>query len=465
MELTTIFFLVLIITSSSTAWGGIVGVDYGRDGNNLPSPPRVVELLKANGITAVGMYDSNAEVLRALANTGIKVTIAIPNDRLAAMNNPNVAGTWVWENIGVYRPATDIIAVAVGNEVFHQRSDLNWAIVPAMWNVYNAIKNLKLDGIVKVSTPVAFSAFDRSFPPSQGRFRGDLQPTVRQILDFISKTDSYFMINLYPYFTYIDNPQIDLNYALGLPNSGVRDPITGRMYFSLIDAQIDAVYTGIAALGFGDIMGRGNAGKRLVLREFGHPTAPRRRIRGGGEEEDEGRRSAMEVGKLGRERGPSVENAQTHNSIMVRRVLNGQTGTPLYPDSDLDLYLFALFNENLKPGPEEERNFGLFYPDGRKVYDIDFGGGGGGESWCVANEAVGNERLQGALDWACGPGGADCGPIQPGAQCFEPNTLVAHASYAMNSYYQKHGREASACNFNGAGRIVNQRPRFGNCVF
>jgi hypothetical protein len=160
------------------------------------------------------------------------------------------------------------------------------------------------------------------------------------------------------------------------------------------------------------------------------------------------------------------------------------------------VYLFALFNENQKPGPTSERNYGVFYPNQQKVYDVEFilggkgsqGSNGGlgwqenggsspstggsaptssggvkatttGEAWCVANAMAGQERLQAALDYACGPGGADCKAIQPGAACFEPNTMVAHASYAFNDYFQRKGRSTGTCYFGGAAYVVNQAPR------
>ncbi|KAK9085890.1 hypothetical protein Sjap_026301 [Stephania japonica] len=89
----------------------------------------------------------------------------------------------------------------------------------------------------------------------------------------------------------------------------------------------------------------------------------------------------------------------------------------------------------------------------------------GGTTWCVARPGVSQNDLQKALDWACGRGMVDCGPLQRGGICFEPDTLVSHASYAFNSYYQQNGNNDVACNFGGTGVVTHSDPSYGKCSY
>ncbi|XP_073158725.1 major pollen allergen Ole e 10-like [Henckelia pumila] len=89
----------------------------------------------------------------------------------------------------------------------------------------------------------------------------------------------------------------------------------------------------------------------------------------------------------------------------------------------------------------------------------------GGTTWCVARPGVSPVDLQSALDWACGGGRADCGPIQGGGPCFSPNSLLSHASYAFNSYYQQNGNSDIACYFGGTATLTPSNPSYDKCVF
>lgn len=80
-----------------------------------------------------------------------------------------------------------------------------------------------------------------------------------------------------------------------------------------------------------------------------------------------------------------------------------------------------------------------------------------GGSWCVASQSASETALQVALDYACGYGGADCSAIQPGASCYNPNTVRDHASYAFNAYYQKNPAPTS-CSFGGVAQLTNTDP-------
>lgn len=450
-----LLFLSLLSLSShlrsTFADSGSIGVNYGRIANNLPDPSKVVQLLKSQGLTRVKLFDTDHSVLTALSGSGISVTVALPNELLSsAAANQSFTDTWVKSNILPFHPSTIFEAIAVGNEVFADPKNTTKFLVDAMKNVYASLSNLKINSSIKISSPVALSALQTSYPSSSGSFKQELiEPVIKPMLDFLKQTGSFLMVNAYPFFAYSANTDtISLDYALFKENKGVTDPNNGLLYKSLFEAQIDAVFAAMKALNYDDV--------KMVVSETGWPSK--------GDDN---------------EVGASAANAADYNGNLVRRVLTGN-GTPLRPDDSLNVFLFALFNENQKNGPTSERNYGLFYPNEDRVYDIPLTREGlknvtsapapvdeskrqvksppAGETWCVANGEIGEEKLQAALDYACGEGGADCRPIQSGSTCFDPDTLVAHASYAFNSYYQKMARGSGTCDFGGAAYVVTQPP-------
>ncbi|VVB06110.1 unnamed protein product [Arabis nemorensis] len=87
------------------------------------------------------------------------------------------------------------------------------------------------------------------------------------------------------------------------------------------------------------------------------------------------------------------------------------------------------------------------------------------ELWCVAKNNAEDSSLQTAMDWACGQGGADCGPIQQGGPCNDPTDIQKMASCVFNNYYLKNGLADEACNFNNNAALTSINPSQGTCKF
>ncbi|CAA6660660.1 unnamed protein product [Spirodela intermedia] len=280
-------------------------------------------------IKRVKLYDADPNVLRAFQNSNVEFIVAIDNGKVASVMDPTKARAWIEENVKPYLPQTLITSITVGNEVF-SGSDTS---------VYQALKELGLDKQVNVTTAHSFAILSSSFPPSSGTFRPDLAEYLQPLLNFHAEIKSPFFINSYPFFAYKADPSgISLDYALFRPNSGVRDPNTNFSYDNMLYAQIDSVYSAVKAMGHSDI--------DIRISETGWPSK--------GDSD---------------EFGASLENAATYNRNLLKRISMGQ-GTPMKPSVPIDVFVFALFNENMKPGPSSERNYGLLYPDGTPVYDL-----------------------------------------------------------------------------------------------
>ncbi|CAN6480470.1 unnamed protein product [Victoria cruziana] len=334
-----VFLLVSGVFFPATS-SAAVGINYGQLGNNLPAPDRVVELLQSINVSKVKLYDSDPRVLHAFRNTSIEFVIGIPNGDVGKMTDPAKAYAWVKANVLAYLPQTRISCITVGNEVLTGNdSSLIQNLVPAMQNVYNALRTLRLANKVQVTTAHSLAVLQTSFPPSGGSFQQHLVKPIRPLLDFHAKTGSPFLINAYPFFAYMGDPKnVPLDYVLFKPNAGNTDPKTGLHYDNMLFAQIDAVHSALE--------GEGHQNLTVKVSETGWPS----------------KGDSQEV-------GATPENAQAYNGNLMK-IAGQRKGTPKRPNSTLEVYVFALFNENMKPGPTSERNYGLFKPDGTPSYAV-----------------------------------------------------------------------------------------------
>ncbi|KAJ7981171.1 putative Glucan endo-1,3-beta-glucosidase [Quillaja saponaria] len=101
------------------------------------------------------------------------------------------------------------------------------------------------------------------------------------------------------------------------PNQGMIDPNTNLHYDNMLFAQLDAVYAAIKAMGHTDI--------EVRISETGWPSK--------GDPN---------------EAGATPENAGLYNGNLLK-IIEEKQGTPGNPSVPIDIHVFALFNEDLKP--------------------------------------------------------------------------------------------------------------------
>ncbi|CAI0377326.1 unnamed protein product [Linum tenue] len=430
-----------------------IGVNYGQVADNLPPPAATAKLLQSTAVQKVRLYGADPAIIRALANTGIGIVIGAANGDIPALaSDPNSAGQWVNSNVLPFYPASSIVLVTVGNEVLLSGDqNLISQLLPAMQNVQNALNSASLGGKVKVSTVHSMSILGRSDPPSSGSFDSSHLDAMKALLQFQRGVGSPIAVNPYPFFAYQSDPRPEtLAFCLFQPNAGRVDSGSGIKYMNMFDAQVDAVRSALNGIGFKDI--------DIMVAETGWPY----------------KGDPNEV-------GASVENARAYNGNLIAH-LRSMAGTPLMPGKSVDTYLFALYDEDLKPGPSSERSFGLFKPDLSMTYDVGLsktsttsqpektpsGGGSpaaGQERWCVPKAGASDAQLQASLDYVCGQQGIDCGPLQPGGACFEPNTLASHAAYAMNLYFQRSDKRPWNCDFSQTAALSSNNPSYNGCNY
>ena len=84
--------------------------------------------------------------------------------------------------------------------------------------------------------------------------------------------------------------------------------------------------------------------------------------------------------------------------------------------------------------------------------------------FCVCRSEQPQAALQKTIDYACGAG-ADCNSIHEQGPCYNPNNVVAHCSWAANSYFQKKRAMGATCDFGGTALIISTDPSSSGCSY
>ncbi|CAL4929967.1 unnamed protein product [Urochloa decumbens] len=324
----------LTTPGSLQASQSFIGVNYGTIADNLPPAASTASLLMSTSIGKLRLYEPQPELVAALAGSNISMLLGIPNGDVPSLaSSPAVAASWVAANIPTTVPVS---AISVGNELLNSGdSTLPPLLLPAMQNLLAA---LPAGSTTKISTVHSMAVLSASDPPSSGAFHPDLAGSLDPVLDFLHANAAPFMINPYPYFAYASDTRPEtLAFCLFQPNAGRVDAVSGLTYTNMFDAQLDAIRAALDAKGY--------SGVDIVIAETGWP------YKGDADEA-----------------GATVENARAYNANLVAH-LKSQAGTPRTPGKSVDTYIFALYDEDLKGGPESERSFGLYKTDLTANYD------------------------------------------------------------------------------------------------
>ncbi|CAN6829252.1 unnamed protein product [Brassica oleracea] len=150
------------------------------------------------------------------------------------------------------------------------------------------------------------------FPPSSGSFSPNFRIFIAPVINFLVSKKSPLLVNIYTYFTYVNNMRdVRLEYALLTPSETV---VTdgSNTYRNLFFAILDTAYVALEELSGGAV--------KFVVSESGWPTA-------GGT-------------------AASVYNARTYVKNLIQTV-NSKTGSPRRPERVTETYLLLDFDIRL----------------------------------------------------------------------------------------------------------------------
>ncbi|XP_038983390.1 glucan endo-1,3-beta-glucosidase 13-like isoform X1 [Phoenix dactylifera] len=374
----------------------------------------LLSLLPLLGLTVAGqeaielvhLHEPSQLSLQSLPHTTSKpsIGVAVSEVHLPVVSSSVLAAEgWLKTHVLAHFPSTNITTIVVGKGVLCNRGQEHlWGLVlPSVKNLYYSLVRWGMVKEIKVSA--AFSSDCLQYPSSYSRFRGDIaQNTLQPLASFLQETSSGYTI---------DHSSKRTNLVFSAYREALERLGRSRVRDIRVVRKLSSLSSLLSVEG----------AKTLGLQVPSHlAKAPR----------------FPSVPLAPPPPDASFSFPPDASPPMV--TANPPDAFPVPPPPCLVAPTASA------PGPVEEQKGGL---------------------WCVAKPTVPAEKLQEAMDYACGDGGADCGEIRPNGSCYYPDNAVAHASYAFNSYWQKMKQSGGSCNFDGTAVLINSDPSFLQCHF
>lgn len=348
----------------------------------------------------------------------------VRNERLKEVSSSVLmAESWTRTHVLAHYPGINITTIAVGHNLLcekDQEENLSF-ILPSLKNIHYTLTRWGLHKEIKVSASFSSSCMD----PNYGTFRTDIAETyIKPLLSFLNDTNSPYLVNPSSHLSDLSDKTENLlnSHSEALKNlgffnlkkihvvfKGTKEPKpTGRKLSFILD--LDTKIT-----------------EPFPARPT--PLAP----------------TSAPVGSS----APSYA-AKSPLPPWLGKVSPPPLSLPFAPEMPpVTNPVHPPYGFHLPPcNPPDGSGGAVAAP----VPSVRRG------LWCVAKPSVPPETLQAGLDYACGEGGADCEAIRPRGRCYYPNTVVSHASYAFNSYWQKTKRNGGTCGFGGTAMLIDSDP-------
>ncbi|KAK7406460.1 hypothetical protein VNO78_08086 [Psophocarpus tetragonolobus] len=369
-------------------------------------------------IEFLNLCETSDDILQASSHTELPLAVHVNAGKLNEVSfSILLAERWVRHNVLAHYPAANITTIVVGTTAFCQKHNNLATVLSSLKNVYHSLKRWGLEKDIKVS--VAFNLSCLSL--NSVSYSNDLK-LVKPLIEFLQEVNSTYSVIPHYGFSHFSDKSVSLM-------SSHLESMKKLGFFHLNNINVASIVPNE----------RINIARKLSAVDFSpigtFPVRP----------------APM----------PEIANSPMNPSDVplppLAQVVSSPPPilSPTFAPEEPPFGVPASSPHGFTLPPCNPLHNGSPYP---QIFPVQ-------KLWCVAKPSVPEETLQQAMDYACGEGGADCMEITPLGNCYYPDTVVAHASYAFNSYWQKHKRNGGTCSFGGTAMLINSDPSFLHCRF